>query len=156
MDTQNDARNLTNPALREVCRQAVLEVLETMFFEIPLDEDVPSPAHEPDALIACARFDGSLSGWLCVAISRSCAGPLAAGFLGLDEEEVGEEECRSMLIELTNIVCGATLSRLEPSGRLHIQQPVLVESPHICDSPWLRFPLSRGSFDAALSTGPYA
>lgn len=156
MDIQNDTHNLADPALREACRQAVLEVLETMFFEIPLDEDVPSPDHETDALIACARFDGSLNGWLCVAISRSCAGPLAASFLGLDEEEVGAEECRSMLIELTNIVCGATMSRLEPSGRLHIQQPVLVESPHACDSPWLRFPLSCGTFDAALSTGPAA
>lgn len=148
-----DDHNLSNPALRDVCRKAVLEILETMFFEIPLDEDVASPLHEPDALIACARFDGSLTGWLCVAISQSCAGPLAASFLGIEEEDAGEEERRSMLIELTNIVCGATLSRLEPSGRLHIHQPVLVESPHHCDSPWLRFPLSCGSFDAALWTG---
>jgi len=146
-------QNLSNPGLRDVCRQAVLEVLETMFFQIPLDEDVPSLQHEPDALIACAHFEGSLNGWLCVAISHSCASPLAASFLGIEDEEFGEEERRSILIELTNIVCGATLSRLEPSGRLQIPQPVLVESPFHCDSPWLRFPLSCGSFDVALRTG---
>jgi CheY-specific phosphatase CheX len=150
-----EARNFSDPALRHACRQAVLEVLETMFFEVPLEEDIPSPEHETDALIALARFDGSIEGWLCVAISQSCAGPLAAGFLGLDEEETGEDERRSMLIELTNIVCGATLSRLDPSGRLHIHQPVLVESPHLCDVPWLRFPLACGSFDAALWTGAH-
>lgn len=148
-----DNRDLSNPDLRNACRQAVLEVLETMFFEVPLDEDIPAPVHQPDALIARAYFDGSLEGWLCVAISQSCAGPLAAGFLGLEEEETGEDERRSMLIELTNIVCGATLSRLEPSGRLHIHQPVLVPSPHLCGSPWLRFPLACGSFDTALWTG---
>jgi len=144
--------NLSNPALRDACRHAVLEVLETMFFEIPLDEEVSTPSHEPDALIACARFEGSLCGSLSVAIAQSCAGPLAAAFLGIDEEEAGEEERRSMLIELTNIVCGATVSRLQPSGRLHIHQPVLVASPYACDSPWLRFPLSCGTFDAALWT----
>lgn len=146
-------RNLAHPALRDACREAVLEVLETMFFEVPLEEDIASPVHEPDALIARARFDGSVEGWLCVAISPSCAGPLAASFLGVEEEETGDHERRSILIELTNIVCGATLSRLEPSGRLHIHQPVLVASPHPCDSPWLRFPLTCGSFDTALWTG---
>jgi CheY-specific phosphatase CheX len=148
-----DDHDLSNPALRAACRQAVLEVLETMFFEVPLDEDLPSPAHEPEALIAKARFDGGLEGWLCVAISPSCAGPLAAAFLGIDEEDAGDEERRSILIELTNIVCGATLSRLDPSGRLHIHQPVLVESSHLCQSPWLRFPLACGTFDTALRIG---
>lgn len=148
-----DERNLSNPALRDACREAVLEVLDLMFFEVPLEDDSASPFHEPDALIARARFDGSIEGWLCVAISQSCAGPLAAAFLGIEEDEAGEEERRSLLIELTNIVCGATLSRLEPCGRLHIHQPVLVESPHRCDSPWMRFPLACGSFDTALWTG---
>ena len=148
-----DARNLSHPALRNACREAVLEVLELMFFEVPLDEDIALPLHEPNALIAQARFDGSLEGWLCVAISPSCAGPLASAFLGIEEDEAGAEERSSLLIELTNIICGATLSRLEPCGRLHIHQPVLVASPHLCDSPWMRFPLACGSFDTALWAG---
>ncbi len=66
-----DDHNLSNPALRAACRQAVLEVLETMFFEVPLDEDVPSPVHEPEALIARARLAGSLEGWRCTAPQHS-------------------------------------------------------------------------------------
>ena len=149
------ARSLIEPELRDACRQAVLEVLELMFFEIPLEGDSLEPGPSPDSLTAEAGFTGSIAGRLRLSLSTACTAPLAAAFLGLDQGEVDGQQKASMIIELTNMVCGATLSRLQPAGTLRIHQPRLSAQPATPPdgSPWMTFPLSCGVIQVSLDIG---
>lgn len=138
------AVDINDSPLRQACAEATLEVLETMLFEFPVDEPgLSGPPPAGDA-IATAVFDGSLAGSLTVAISAECTARLAAGFLGLDEDEAGESEQRSLVIELANVICGATMSRLEPEGRLRIQPPVFGPRAEPDTGDWLHFPIEGG------------
>jgi hypothetical protein len=145
--------DLHDPALRSACEQAVLEVLETMFFEFPIGDPVESQCPAPAVATATARFDGSLTGALCVSISESCPQRLAAGFLGIEDDQVGPAEQQSMVIELANVLCGATMSRLDPAGRLRIEQPVFGPPPAPLPGPWLSFPLECGQLDVSVHYG---
>lgn len=151
--------DLSDPSLRSACQQAMMEVLETMFFEIPLDEPVQCLAAQAGdgALAATASFGGSLTGSLTVMLDGDAARSLAASFLGMDpgmeEDGPGPAELRSVVIELANVLCGATMSRMEPAGRLRIEQPVIVERTPALTGPWLSVPLECGSLDVHVRCG---
>lgn len=139
--------DLTDPSLRSACHQAVLEVLETMFFELPLDTPSISPSPAPSGCCAVARFGGSLTGAITVVLTDDVPRRLASAFLGLDTIELGPPEWRSVAIEMTNVLCGATMSRIEPAGRLRIEQPELVAAPPGLPGPWLSFALESGRLE---------
>lgn len=150
-------KSLLDPALDQACREAMAEVMETMFFEPATDEIRFETPPAGDSCVVLVRFDGSLTGWLRVALPRRCCGPLAAGFLGREEEELTETERNSLVAELGNMLCGATMSRMEPAGRLRIQQPVLVMSSGAADEAkpehWLRYPLECGDIFVSVRYG---
>lgn len=135
--------DLRQQTLRTACVQAALEVLETMFFEFPTEE--PALQEQPPESVSLARavFSGGARGELQVALSGACPRTLAAAFLGIDEEEAGEAEQRSMVVELANVLCGSTMSRIQPSSRLHIEQPLFATTPPQT-GPWISFPLEAG------------
>jgi hypothetical protein len=137
--------DLSSPELWAVAREASLEVLETMFFELPLEE--PSPVQAP------APYHGSLEGTLEVAVARPSSARLAAAFLGLESGEAGEVEQRQVAMELANMLCGATLSRLEPDGRLKIEQPRIVGTAEPESKAWMNLALEDGSIQLALRCG---
>ncbi|HPT27703.1 MAG TPA: chemotaxis protein CheX, partial [Bryobacteraceae bacterium] len=107
------------------CTEATLEVLETMFFELPVAQPkMQGKAPEP-AVAATAVFSGDLRGSLCVACEPWAARRLAASFLGReDESTIAEAEVRLVACEMANMVCGNALSRIEPHGRFQIVTPV--------------------------------
>lgn len=136
---------LEREQVRRALEEAVLEVLDTMCFEFPVAEAEAGAAPEEDAVHASARFDGSLKGTLHVALEGEAPRRLAAAFLGLAEDEVGERETMQMASELANMLCGATMSRLEPHGRLRIATPEAARRRGTCEGAcWLRFPLEAG------------
>jgi chemotaxis protein CheY-P-specific phosphatase CheC len=106
-----------------VLAEAASEVLETMYFT-----GVLGPAEEPDA---------DRDGWVCVRLSFSgphcgsfgvrapgeAARTLASNFLGVDEEEISEQQMGEVLCELANIICGATLVRLAGDARFSLTHP---------------------------------
>lgn len=139
--------DLTDPSLRSACHQAVLEVLETMFFELPLDSPEVSPNPAPSACCATARFGGSLTGAITLVLTGDVPQCLAAAFLGLDENEPGPLEWHSVAVEMTNVLCGATMSRIEPGGRLRIEQPELLSALPRLPGPWLSFALESGRLE---------
>lgn len=138
------AIDINDSSLRQACTEATLEVLETMLFELPVDEAALSGPPPASDATATAVFDGSLAGALTVAVSPECTARMASGFLGLDEHEAGESEQRSLVIELANVICGATMSRLEPEGRLRIQPPVFGPLAGQAPAAWLEFPIDGG------------
>ncbi len=142
---------LEREAIRRALEEAVLEVLETMCFEFPVEEPYEGEAPQGEAVEAAARFEGSLRGELCVTLAGGAPRRLAAAFLGLEEAEAGEREQLLMASELANMVCGAALSRLEPHGRLRIAPPRAARGPGACQGRcWLHFALEEGEVAATL------
>jgi hypothetical protein len=103
--------------------------------------------------LARARYHGSLEGTLEVAVARPSSARLAAAFLGLESDEAGEVEQRQVAMELANMLCGATLSRLEPDGRLKIEQPRIVGTAEPESKAWMNLALEDGSIQLALRCG---
>lgn len=142
---------LERAQVRRALEEAVLEVLETMCFEFPVAEAEEGEDPEEEAIHAAARFEGSQKGVLRVALAGEAPRRLAAAFLGLAEDEAGERETLQMACELANMLCGATMSRLEPHGRLRILPPEASNGGPACmNACWLRFPLEAGRVAASL------
>lgn len=112
------------PGAGEIIHQTAAEVLETMFFT---EAEPASCEHAwlPAAPCARVRFEGSHFGEMLLAVSAQAADPIAASFLGLDPMELTDSQRGQMIQELTNILCGAMLSKLWPESRLAIASPEL-------------------------------
>jgi hypothetical protein len=94
---------------------ALQDVLGTMFFS----DAVPVSCQHDSAgewISARVRFSGVPAGELRLLLSPGLAPVLAAGFLGIDQEEVTPEAARQVSRELANMICGAILSRLHPDS----------------------------------------
>lgn len=138
-------------AVQRALEEAVLEVLETMCFEFPADEPSAGEPAVDGTVQAVARFAGSARGALRVALAGEAPRRLAAAFLGMDETEVGAQKVLQMASELANMLCGATLSRLAPHGRLRIATPEAGWGGEPSGGGgWLRFPLEGGEVAVTL------
>jgi CheY-specific phosphatase CheX len=152
MRESDQLRDVAAPGSSEpACEAAALEVLETMFFELPLGEPemMDQPPEQPVA--ATAEFNGDLRGSLSVASEPWAARRLAANFLGReDESTITETEVRLVTCELANMVCGNALSRIEPHGRFQISTP---EAALPCEAglDWLTFVLESGAVAVCLN-----
>ena len=105
--------------------EAAQEVLETMFFTTAAPA---ACAHaQPETLIAArVGFAGRPAGELSLTLSCGLARALAAGFLGVDFEELSEEAESQIACELANILCGAILSRVHPDCGVALEAPQLI------------------------------
>jgi CheY-specific phosphatase CheX len=101
--------------------QAAEEVLENMFFS-GVTGEVPG---EPDGERLCATvtFAGSSEGELTVSAAASTVAVLAAGFLGIEEDDLADTQVSSVAGELANVLCGAFLGHLQPTGNFRISPP---------------------------------
>ena len=111
--------------------RATADVMERMFFT----ESAPAPdgaaVESGPHLAARMAFDGDLSGALMLALPVETAVALAADFLGLDADEPPKrEQVHEVVCELTNMICGHTLSALEIGG-LRLATPCILD-----DTEW--------------------
>ena len=107
--------------LGEVARES----LETMFFSLPEDSAEPNPCPE-DLLTVELKFEGAISGWFSIQVQENCARAIAGNFAGvMDPSELNPETMAGVLCELANMVCGATLSRLDPDAIFNLGAPQL-------------------------------
>lgn len=151
MSTESNARLTSPETLAEVGGEATIEVLETMFFELPEAPPERQDAPPEDSVIALAEFSGDLAGVVETAMSPWVARRLTASFLGReDETTVTEAETRQVVCEFTNMVCGNALSRLEPDGKLRISTPEIGRQG-APGGEWLLFPLESGLLGLKLT-----
>lgn len=143
--------NLTQAPLREPAIAAAVEVLDTMFFELPVDSPQPCDRAPQDGLCALVQFAGTADGSLAVWLEQPPLLRLAALFLGLEEGAMTEGMSANVLCELANMICGSTLSRLNPGGRIVISPPRLVALSEVSPAVWVRFPLECGSLAISLT-----
>jgi hypothetical protein len=97
-------------------------VLEQMFF---VTEISPSGVDQSgaDQVRARVRFDGEPSGWVDVEVGAHAASMMAADFLAADEPELTPAQIEDVVLELSNMLCGAALSRLETSALMRLSAP---------------------------------
>jgi Chemotaxis phosphatase CheX len=112
---------------RTILRRVGAEVLETMFF----DEAVATPCDHgwiPSASSVCVAFEGSHCGEFLLSVSPEVARAIAPAFLGVDPEEVAEDQSSQVLLELANILCGSVLSHVWPDSDLRLEPPELIRA----------------------------
>lgn len=103
--------------------QAAEEVLENMFYSGVMGQVDGEP--EGERVCATVSFEGSTGGALTVSAAPSTLAVLAAGFLGAEDENVAEEQVRSVAGELANVLCGAVLGHMDPQGNVRISPPAV-------------------------------
>ncbi|MFN7994809.1 MAG: chemotaxis protein CheX [Bryobacteraceae bacterium] len=113
-----------------VLTSAVEEILETMCFTPVLSsaEGDPPPDVEASGPKLCAevQFHGSPSGGFRVGVPKKLAQAVGAAFLGQEETEVSDSQAEEVVCELTNMICGSVLSRLESKTIFKITHPELI------------------------------
>ena len=119
--------------MQQIFLESVGEVLETMFFTGIVEED---SKEESDLLVSAElAFHGSPSGRFGVRVPCSTGRQIASSFLGLDEGELSEAQIGDVVCELTNMVCGSVLSRVETGARFELMHPEV--DPRNCD--WRKY-----------------
>ncbi len=110
----------------ETVELALAQIVEPMYFR--------EVAHLgsgmiPDPLVAATlSFEGPLSGSFTVALTEELALSLTGEFLVEDAAVVSLDESRSMVGELTNIVCGNILGVWMPDGDFSFATPQQAQS----------------------------
>jgi CheY-specific phosphatase CheX len=115
---------MTGTDLKPFMEESVAEVLEAMCFvssEGPTDDE--SGQVQSDWLCGELDFAGHPSGTFGIAVPPETAAVLAANFLGDEESILTSEQTLEVICELTNMVCGAILSRLDPRKAFTLSPP---------------------------------
>ncbi len=136
-----------------VLAEAVEEVLEKMFFARALADPSPVQNQSGSGLGARVAFEGMRAGTLTLRIDAAAARSIAADFLGEDDDMVSGRQIKDVICELTNIVCGSVLSRLDTTADFRLEDPVLVTpgaaSEERC-KPAEAISLDKGSLSVVL------
>lgn len=103
-------------------------VLESMFFTSILGAAQKSEGQGHTWNAAKLTFKGTPSGKLGIGVSSESARSLAANFLGLDSEEVSPAQVDEVIGELTNMIAGSFVSKLESDSSFALSHPELESS----------------------------
>lgn len=125
--------------LMKIMKGAIFNVLETMFFQmVQLVED-SRPAEwlegEPDLIGAKLDFEGPFSGTFFFFVPANKASRITADFLGLDEDEVDEQQRADTVKEALNMIGGNMLSQLEENSGFHLGIPQIVQTTSSARQP---------------------
>jgi len=118
---------MTEMAMSEAISAAAADVLETMFFSPVMGEAAGDGAAPAAALAARLRFSGGRSGTFAVRISNSAAENMATNFLGEETEPQTASQVQDVICELTNMLCGSVLSRLDSKAHFDLGRPEPVD-----------------------------
>jgi len=120
-------KNITVENLRE----AIFDVLETMFFE-PLqsvDRDIKLSEwfSQKEALFAAKLdFNGPNSGFFYIIVPESVATEITANFLGIDEDKTDNEQKIDTIKEALNMIGGRVFSFFDREGEYKLNIPELI------------------------------
>lgn len=115
------------PLLSQQLTMAATEVLETMFFASVDAANEVAGCPDGDRIGASLDFHGACAGRLALSLDRAAAEGLASNFFGGVGEGGPEEDSQSVMVELTNMVCGAMLSHLDRNSIFCLDTPKQLE-----------------------------
>ena len=143
---------MPDTAANRALGDAVREVLETMFFACVYDEI--ASGEEAGRIQARLPFAGGRQGEFRLGISPGAARTIAAGFLGVeDENEIGAAQIGDVVCEVANIVCGSVLSRLGADLAFDLQPPRLAgpgDESGVSQCAMRTFDLGDGTLTAGI------
>lgn len=118
--------------LMNMMRESISNVLETMFFQpVQIHEDQVSLkgwfSQSVSLWGATLDFDGPLSGSSYLILSDRVANEITANFLGLEEEEIDQNQKEDTVKEALNMIGGKMLSFLEEEGVFKLGIPKLMD-----------------------------
>lgn len=126
------------------------EVLEKMFFACVCGPAPDAECSAEPCLIAHVAFQGRPCGALTVSISRPAALTLAANFLAVgDDESPSDAQVAAVVCELTNMICGCLLTKVESDDCFRLSAPAVLQHEPDRRVPELRQSLDLG--DGILS-----
>jgi len=102
-------------------------VLQEMFFVSVMGEPAPDGESDAQPLSARLDFEGRPEGSLLLKVTPAAARSIAADFLAEDEEALTPQQVEDVIRELTNMICGAALSRLESDTSFRLGAPHLTD-----------------------------
>ncbi len=109
---------------------AVRDVLGTMFFTDVVDDQKLPVLLGDQPLTVRVGFAGETAGVLHLRVPAETAGVLASNFLGAQPgEPLTGEQIDEVVRELSNMLCGAFLSRHEAEQIFELTSPENVEHP---------------------------
>jgi CheY-specific phosphatase CheX len=124
---------LTEISIAQALRESVVEVLERMFFiEASEEADDVAAAEDPKVQVEL-NFEGDPPGAFRLSLARGAAALIAADFLGEDAGSVSPRQVDDVARELTNMICGAVLSRVESSVTFRLAPPAILPDA----APWI-------------------
>ena len=132
------------------------EVLNSMFFVgVESNGDESASAGE-EWMAARVSFRGPRSGAFGIGAPLTTARMLAANFLGQDEAEIHDAQMEDVFCELSNMICGAFLSRLGDESVYDLSHPARDDAASPAGegvvSQWLQ--LDEGQLRVWLRMGP--
>lgn len=104
---------------QQIFLNSASEVLETMFFTAVAEEEAGDD--EAQAISAKLAFHGLTSGEFGVRMPLPTARSVARNFLGFDE--VSDSQMAEVVCELSNMLCGSVLSRVDGHGLYALAHP---------------------------------
>ena len=115
-----------------ILREAISNVLETMFFQpvqiVDNDRTLLEWFSQNESLLgATLDFKGPLSGSLYLIIPMKVVSEITANFLGLRAEEIDERQKRDTVKETLNMIGGNTLSHSDRKSVFKLGIPKLIE-----------------------------
>lgn len=125
--------------MMKTMREATSNVLETMFYQ---------PIHITDAncslkewfsdtrllVGATLSFHGPSTGLVYLFLPTAMVTRITANFLGLDEEEVNEEQKKDAVKESLNMIGGNMLSFFDKKGAFKLGIPELIEEKDLVEN----------------------
>jgi CheY-specific phosphatase CheX len=107
-------------------RECSSEVLDTMYFTTVLSSTpLESTESGADQLLSYnLQFVGDVSGRFGLHLNRNTARTLAANFLGETESDLSYSDIAEVVGELSNILCGSVMSRVEGEHPFVLSHPL--------------------------------
>jgi CheY-specific phosphatase CheX len=113
-------------ALTEAMKTSISEVLERMFF-MPIEFAAPEKAGaDPAAILVKLEFSGSACGTFFLLIPATLAQSVTADFLGVTSQSQARELVPGTVLEMVNMLAGATLSTYDHQALFDLQIPELI------------------------------
>jgi CheY-specific phosphatase CheX len=125
--------------MMEMMREAISNVLETMFFQPVQISDRTCTLQEwlfdkQSLLGATLNFNGPSAGSCYILIPIKVVTVITANFLGLEEKGINEEQRRDTVKEAINMIGGDMFSLFDKEGAFKLGIPELIEENDFNDN----------------------
>lgn len=122
--------------MMEMMKQAISDVLETMFFQPVQISSKNGTLQEwfsdkQSLLGAILTFSGPFAGSIYIVIPVKLVKEITANFLGIEKEEVNENQKSDSVKEALNIIGGHMFSLFDKEGATSLGIPELIEENNL-------------------------